>query len=69
MLMRANMARIPALSHDFRLGPDGTISINLMPAIRLIVLLALRAVETGVDLCSDSDSFSDFDERYFGADA
>jgi hypothetical protein len=63
------MARVPALRYNPGAGPYSAVRIDLMAAIRLVVIIALIAVETRVDLSAHTDSRTSFDERYFGTDS
>ena len=63
--MSPNMGGVPSLAHDSRVRPHSTISIELMHTIRLIVILALLALQTRVALRTDTDSLSRLDERDF----
>lgn len=66
--MHADMACEPTIRNDIRARPDGTIGINLMHAISLIVVLALLALQTRVDLGADADALALLDQRHFGPD-
>ena len=68
-LVRADVARIPSLGYDPRIGPYGTISIDLMAAIRLVIVPALLAIQAGVDLSADTDSGTRFDQGDSGPNA
>jgi hypothetical protein len=69
MLVRADVRRVSALRHDARVGPHGTVGIQLMATIRLVVVLALAAHEARVGLGSYSYALAGLDERDFGPDA
>jgi hypothetical protein len=63
--MSPNVRGISSLAHNSRIGPDGTISIELMHTVRLVVILALLALQTGVALRANTNSLSRFDECDF----
>jgi hypothetical protein len=67
VLMSPNMCRISSLAHNSGIRPHGTISIELMHTVRLVILFALLALQTRVALRANSDSLSRFYERNFGA--
>jgi hypothetical protein len=65
VFMSPNVGRISSLAHDSRIGPHGTVSIELMHTVRLIVILALLALQTRVTLRANTDSLSRLDECDF----
>lgn len=58
MLMSSHMTRITTLRNDSRIRPHSTISIQLMPAVSLIILLTLSALKTAVTLRANTDSLA-----------
>lgn len=69
MLMCADVRRVSSLGHNSGLWPHGTISIELMAAVRLVIILALAALETRVRLRSNSYALSRLDECHLGSNA
>jgi hypothetical protein len=67
--MSPNVGRISSLAHDSRIRPHGTVSIELVHTIRLIVILALLALQTRVALRANTDSLSRLDECDFRSNA
>lgn len=67
--MSPHMRRIPSLRNNPRIRPHGPIRIQLMPTIRLVIILALATLQTRVRLRSHADSLARLDERDFGPDA
>lgn len=65
MLMSPNMRGIATLTHNSRVGPHGTISVELMHAIRLVIRLTLSALQTRVALCPDTDPLTRLNESDF----
>lgn len=63
--MHTNMARVPALRYNPSAGPYSAVRIDLVAAIRLVVIIALIAVETRVNLSAHTDSRTSLDKRYF----
>lgn len=69
MLVCSYMRRVAALGDDAGVGPGGAIGIDLLGAVRLIVILALAAVQARPGLGADADALPGLDERDLGADA
>ncbi len=68
-LVCSDMARIATLEDDICPRPVPSICVNLMSAVRLVIVLALFTVEAGVDLCTNADSLALLDEGDFGSDS
>lgn len=69
MLVRAYMAGVASLGDNSSVRPLGTVCVELVGTVGLVVVLALAAVETGVGLRAHADALPGLDERYFRADA
>lgn len=67
--MRPHVRRVPALRHDPGIGPDGTVGVDLLRAVRLVVVLALPAVKTRPRLGSDANALALLDQGHLGSDA
>lgn len=67
MLVHADVGRIATLQNDVRAGPLGAIGVYLVAAVRLVVVVALLAVEAGVHLGADADAVAFLDEVDLGA--
>ena len=65
--MCSNVGRVAALGHNASIGPYCAVCVELLLAIRLIVVLALAAFEAGVRLCADTDALTLLDQRHLGA--
>jgi hypothetical protein len=61
VLVGANVRRIPALRHDARVGPDGAVRVELLEAVRLVLVAALSAIEATVGLRANADALAGFD--------
>lgn len=68
MLVCPDMRRVSALRNNAGVGPDSAIGIQLLPAVGLVVILALSAVEAGVALSSDTHALAFLDQGHLGAD-
>lgn len=69
MLVCADVRRVTSLRHDSRLRPDSTVGIQLLTAVRLVIRLALLAIQARVALSSYTDSLSDLDQSDLGTDS
>lgn len=69
MFMCPHVARIATLRNDSRVGPDSTVGVELVETVCFVVIFALTTLETGVRLCTYTDSLSGFNKSYFGTDA
>jgi len=69
VLVGSNMRRVASLGDDSGLGPFGTVSIQLMTAVCLVIGVALSAVETRVGLSTNTNSLSGLDQGDLWTDA
>lgn len=67
--MSSHVRRVTSLGDDARLGPDGAKRVHLLGAVRLVVVLALAALEARPRLGADADALAGLDEGDLGADA
>ena len=58
VLVCAHVRGVASLGDDAAVGPLGTVGIQLMAAVCLIVVLALAAVQTGVGLRSYANALA-----------
>jgi hypothetical protein len=68
-LVRADVAGVAALGDDAGLGPDGAVGIELVDAVGLVIVLALLALQAGVELGADADALARLDQSDLGPDA
>lgn len=66
MLVCAHVRGVASLGDDATVGPLGTVGIQLMATVCLIIVLALAAVETGVGLRSYTNALSRLYQGDFG---
>lgn len=59
--MGADMRRVSALGNRTGIRKGRSVCIELLLAVRLIVVLALAAVEAGVGLSADTDTLAGLD--------
>ena len=64
MLVCPHVGRVSTLRHNARVGPDSAVCVELVLAVRLVVVLALPALEAGVALRTDADALTLLDQRY-----
>lgn len=69
MLMSPHVRRITSLRDDSGIRPFGTISIQLLAAIGLVVSITLSAIKTRVRLSTNANSLACFDQSDLWADA
>ena len=67
--MCSHMAAVPALRDNSGIGPYCAICIHLMHAVGLIVVLALFALEAGIQLRTEAHALAGFHQRDFGPDS
>ena len=61
--------RVAALGNDARFGPDGAVRIELLGAVRLVIVLALPAAQAGPGLGADADALALLGQGDFRPDA
>ena len=67
-LMCSHMTGVPSLRDNSGVGPYGTVRILLMHTVRLIVVLALLALQAGVQLGAEAYALPRLDQRHLGTD-
>ncbi len=67
VLVRPHMRRVAALRDDPRVGPHGAVRVELFPAVRLVVVVALAAVQARVALRAHADPLALLNQRHLGA--
>ena len=67
MLVCSDVGGIATLRDDARVRPNSAVCIQLVLAVRLIVVLALAALEARVRLSSDTHPLALLDQRDLGA--
>lgn len=67
--MNPRVGRVPALGRVISSGIRRTIGIDLVLAVRLVVVLAMTAVQTGVYLGTNTNTLTKFCERHLGTHA
>lgn len=60
-LVGTDMTRVSTLGDDSGIWPNGTISVDLVAAVGLVVVFALLAVQARVDLSAYANSLSRLD--------
>jgi hypothetical protein len=60
--------RVSSLGGESGIEIGGAIGIDLMLAVRLVLVLALAALQARPDLSTDTDSLADLGESDFGTD-
>lgn len=69
MLVGSHVRGVATLGDDASLGPDGAEGVHLLGAVRLVVVLALAALEARPRLGADADALAGLDQGDLGADA
>lgn len=68
MFVGPHVRGVPALRDNAGVGPLCTVGVELIGAVRLVLVLALPAVEAGIRLRADADALAGLDEGHLGPD-
>lgn len=68
VLVGSRVRRVSSLGGEPGIEIRGTIGINLVLAVRLVLILALAALQARVDLSTDTDSLADLCKSDFRTD-
>jgi hypothetical protein len=66
--MCPDVGRVATLRDNARVGPDGTVRVDLVLTVCLIVILALPALKAGIALGTDTNTLALLDQGHLGSD-
>lgn len=66
--MCPDVGGVATLGNNTRIGPDGTICVELVLAVCLVIIFALSALEAGIALSTDTNTLALFDQGHLWSD-